>query len=64
MDELKTSEERNDSQKSGWPFSKNLTEAWEQLEERTLGNAQGCIFWWRSLPDISCSLFRLEAFSR
>ena len=36
MDELKTPEERSDSQKSsGWPFSKDLTEAWEQLEERT-----------------------------
>jgi len=35
MDELKTPEERNDSQKPGWPFSKDLAEAWEQLEERT-----------------------------
>jgi hypothetical protein len=36
MDESKTPEERSDSQKSsGWPFSKDLTEAWEQLEERT-----------------------------
>ena len=36
MDELKTPEERNDPQKSsGWPFSKELTEAWGQLEERT-----------------------------
>ena len=36
MDELKTPEERNDSQKSsGWPSSKDLTEAWKQLEERT-----------------------------
>ena len=35
MDESNTPEERNDSQKPGWPFSKDLTEAWEQLEERT-----------------------------
>ena len=36
MDELKTPEERSDSKKSPlWPFSKDLTEAWEQFEERT-----------------------------
>jgi len=36
MDELKNPEERNDPEKSsGWPFSKELTEACEQLEERT-----------------------------
>jgi hypothetical protein len=34
MDEL--TEERNDPKTSaGWPFSKDLTEAWERLEERT-----------------------------
>jgi hypothetical protein len=36
MDELKNTEERNDPKKSaGWPFSKELTEAWERLEDRT-----------------------------
>jgi hypothetical protein len=36
MDELKNPEERNDAGKSsGWPFSQKLTEACEQLEERT-----------------------------
>jgi hypothetical protein len=35
MDKSNTPEERNDSQKPGWPFSKDLTEALEQLEERT-----------------------------
>jgi hypothetical protein len=32
MDELKAPEERSDP---GWPFSKDLTEAWERLEDRT-----------------------------
>jgi hypothetical protein len=36
MAEIKNPEEGNDPEKSaGWPFSKELTEAWEQLEERT-----------------------------
>ena len=36
MDELKNAEERNNPEKSaGWPFSNELTEAWEQLGERT-----------------------------
>jgi hypothetical protein len=36
MDELKNPEKRNDPEKSpGWPFSQKLTEACEQLEERT-----------------------------
>jgi hypothetical protein len=36
MDELENIEERNDPKKSaGWPFSKEWTEAWERLEERT-----------------------------
>jgi len=36
MDELKNAEERNNPEKSaGWPFSNELTEAWERLEERT-----------------------------
>ena len=36
MDEQKNTEERNDPEKSaGWPFSKELTEAWERLQERT-----------------------------
>jgi hypothetical protein len=36
MDELKNTEERNDPKTSaGWPFSKELTEAWERLEKRT-----------------------------
>src|ERR1700757_2582044 len=36
MDQSKTPEERDDPKKSAkWPFSQELTEAWEQLEERT-----------------------------
>jgi hypothetical protein len=36
MDDLKNPEERNNPEKlAGWPFSKELREAWEQLEERT-----------------------------
>jgi hypothetical protein len=36
MNELKTPEERNNPKKSlGWPFSKELSEVWEQLEEGT-----------------------------
>jgi hypothetical protein len=36
MDELKNPEERNDTEKSArWLFSKELTEAWERLEEHT-----------------------------
>jgi hypothetical protein len=36
MDELKNTEKRNDAKTSaGWPFSEELTEAWERLEKRT-----------------------------
>jgi hypothetical protein len=44
MDELKSVEERNNPERlAGWPFSKELTEAWERLEERTR-QPQGYIF--------------------